>query len=271
MEGNLILRARLKTGLSAPKEHYHNAYQILYIKSGRGRIAVNGTFFPVEKGTVIFMSPLRLHYFEMDGGACERYEVLINYSRAETLLNNQELMSVFQARPDVESCIVDTAKDFSVICAYFNDIIKESANEDEFTDEIQAGNVYRLLGFIFRNYGDKMDVSQSQPEKHINRIRKFIEEKFSEPVTVEEIADKFHLNRYYLTHSFKKVTGYSPKQYILLCRIAKARQLLSGSENSIMSIATSCGFADASNFTRQFKNETGYTPKEFRLKHKNVI
>lgn len=271
MDTSLIMRASFKNRSSTPREHYHNAYQILYIKKASGRLNINKIYYPAVDGTLIFMSPLRNHFFEFNPGVCERYEVLINYNIAEKLINNQILMSVFQARPDLESCMVNVGEKSEEIERFFLDILQECNEEGAFSNEMQTANIYRLLTFVYRNFSNKVSFTQSQPEKNINHIRKYIEEKFSEPITVEEIAELFHLNRYYLTHSFKRVTGYSPKQYILLCRIAKARQMLSGTSVSIMEIAGMCGFGDASNFSRQFRAETGYTPKDFRAKHKNVI
>ncbi len=271
MEGKLIMRAGFKTHKSSPRQHFHNAYQIIYIKDGYTKLNINGVYYQANKGTLIFMSPLRNHFFEFEGEVAERYELLINSAIAEKCILNPVLMSVFQARPDVESCMVETGEKGVEIEKFIKEIVSEYEMDGKFTNEVQTANIYKLLTCVFRNFPEFLEFEQSQPEKYINLIRKYIEEKFSEPISVEEIAEAFHINRYYLTHRFKRVTGYSPKQYILLCRISKARQMLSGSNISIMEIAGLCGFGDASNFSRQFRAETGYTPKEFRLKYKNVI
>ncbi len=271
MEEKLIMRASFKTHKSSPRQHFHNAYQILYIKSGGTKLNINGVNYPAGEGTLVFMSPFRNHFFEFEGESAERYELLINSSVAEKCIQNAVLMSVFQARPDVESCMVETGEKNEMVEALIREIVNEYDHEAEFTNEVQTANLYKLLTFVFRSFEGLRDFAQSQPEKHINLIRKYIEEKYSEAISVEEIAEVFHINRYYLTHRFKRVTGYSPKQYMLLCRIAKARQMLSASNVSIMEIAGRCGFGDASNFSRQFRAETGYTPKEFRAKYKNVI
>jgi len=271
MEEKLILRASFKNHKSSPRQHFHNAYQIIYIKAGKTKLNINGVYYQVNSGTLVFMSPLRNHFFEFEGEVTERYELLINNSIAEKCIQNSKLMAVFQARPDVESCMVKTGELCENVEEFIKDIVKEYETDGEFTNEVQTANIYKLLTYVFRNFPEIKAVVQSQPEKHINLIRKYIEEKFTESVSIEEIAEIFHINRYYLTHRFKLVTGYSPKQYMLLCRIAKARQLLTGSDISIMQIAGLCGFGDASNFSRHFRAETGYTPKKFRAKYKNVI
>ena len=271
MEDKLIMRATFKTHKSSPRQHFHNAYQILYIKSDGTKLNINGVYYPANRGTLVFMCPLRNHFFEFEGEDAERYELLINTSIAEKCILNPVLMSVFQARPDVESCMIETGEMGEGAEKIIKEIVTEYEENEEFTNDVQTANLYRLLTYMFRNFPHLCELTQSQSEKHINLVRKHIEEKFSEQISIEEIAEIFHINRYYLTHRFKSVTGYSPKQYVLMCRIARARQLLTGSNISIMEIAGRCGFGDASNFSRQFRAETGYTPKKFRAKYKNVI
>lgn len=271
MDEKLIMRATFKTHKSSPRQHFHNAYQILYIKSNGTKLNINGVYYEANKGTLVFMCPLRNHFFEFEGESAERYELLINSAVAEKCILNPMLMSVFQARPDVESCMVETGELGEEAEMLIKEIVTEYEADGEFTNDVQIANMYKLLTFVFRKFPRLCELAQTKSEKHINLIRKYIEEKFSEQLSIEEVAEIFHINRYYLTHRFKRVTGYSPKQYVLLCRIAKARQLLTGSNISIMEIAGLCGFGDASNFSRQFRTETGYTPKEFRAKYKNVI
>jgi AraC family transcriptional regulator len=56
--------------------------------------------------------------------------------------------------------------------------------------------------------------------------------------------------------------GVTPHQYILQCRIDKAKYLLQHSELSIADIAARVGFCDQSHFTRYFKRIVGVTPKQ---------
>ncbi|PSB17325.1 AraC family transcriptional regulator [Phormidesmis priestleyi ULC007] len=61
---------------------------------------------------------------------------------------------------------------------------------------------------------------------------------------------------------FKQQRGITPHQYILHCRIEKAKQLFQHSELTIAEIAIRTGFCDQSHLTRSLKRITGMTPKQ---------
>ena len=86
--------------------------------------------------------------------------------------------------------------------------------------------------------------------------------------TLEELAEEYHVSRYYLAHAYKEVTGYSIKNYRMLCRIAEAKELLVGTSLSVSDICDRVGFPDTSNFSKYFKKKEGYTPSEYRQIHK---
>ncbi|TCT15524.1 helix-turn-helix protein [Natranaerovirga pectinivora] len=79
------------------------------------------------------------------------------------------------------------------------------------------------------------------------------------------------LDKYYLLHTFKEVTGFTIKQYILLKRIAFAKNQLYYTDKNITAISIDSGFNSQSNFIRLFKKKEGITPLQFRIiikKHK---
>jgi len=87
---------------------------------------------------------------------------------------------------------------------------------------------------------------------------------------LDNISTNFFINKYHLAHLFKKVTGYSLKQYITLKRISYARELLCLSDKSITQIASDCGFNSTSNFIRSFKSIEAETPLGFRKAYQNT-
>ncbi|MFZ5558706.1 MAG: helix-turn-helix transcriptional regulator [Pseudomonadota bacterium] len=64
--------------------------------------------------------------------------------------------------------------------------------------------------------------------------------------------------------AFRKATGWSPSEFVLTRRIARAKTALSGSDRSLPEIALACGLADQSHLTRRFREATGVTPAAYR-------
>jgi AraC family transcriptional regulator len=80
---------------------------------------------------------------------------------------------------------------------------------------------------------------------------------------LEATASEVGMSRYYFARLFKQSTGLSVHQYLIQCRIERAKQLLKQKKIAIANIATQVGFVDQSHFTRYFKRIVGVTPKGF--------
>jgi AraC family L-rhamnose operon transcriptional activator RhaR/AraC family L-rhamnose operon regulatory protein RhaS len=63
---------------------------------------------------------------------------------------------------------------------------------------------------------------------------------------------------------FKKLTGTTPMEYQIAARIKLAERLLRSSDDTVLSVALSCGFYDSSHFIREFVKRKNITPTEYR-------
>ncbi len=82
------------------------------------------------------------------------------------------------------------------------------------------------------------------------------------------IAEHLNISEIYLRKLFKSKYNTTPKQYVLDMRIELAKQRLSDSDESVSSIAESCGFSSVYHFCRAFKGKTAYTPLNYRETHR---
>lgn len=121
-----------------------------------------------------------------------------------------------------------------------------------------------ILGYYFENTSSEVKLVQSPNTLRLNEIVRYIYENLCSGITVEELAENFHLHPNYFIKYFKKYTGASPIQYINKARIEKAKLLLKSSSHSITEISDITGFGDIYHFSRSFKSYTGYSPKDFR-------
>ena len=67
-----------------------------------------------------------------------------------------------------------------------------------------------------------------------------------------------------LTALFRRRTGLPPHAFLVACRMAKAKEMLQSSRQSVMSVARQLNFPSAQHFATQFKRETGLTPSDWR-------
>ena len=83
-------------------------------------------------------------------------------------------------------------------------------------------------------------------------------------LSLEEIAQRFYLSKYYVCRLFKEVTGYSINEYINIHRVQKAQWYLTETDLSISEIAGQIGFGSMTHFEKIFKTYTTMTPLKYR-------
>ena len=93
------------------------------------------------------------------------------------------------------------------------------------------------------------------------RVTDYIEENLSHDVKLSELAALAELSPYHFARAFKQSSGVPPHRYHIERRIARAKELLSGS--SVTEVAMAVGFAETSSFSTAFRGH-GLTPSEFR-------
>lgn len=99
---------------------------------------------------------------------------------------------------------------------------------------------------------------------YILEMKDYIIDHLQEPITLELLEHKFHLNRYQLNKEFSRYIGMPPIEYQIHQRISKAKDLLRYSDLSIQEVATNVGLENFSYFSRLFKKKTGLAPSTFR-------
>jgi AraC family transcriptional regulator len=92
----------------------------------------------------------------------------------------------------------------------------------------------------------------------------YINAHLGEDLSLSAIASELGMSQYYFCHLFKQSTGMSPHQYLMRQRIERAKHLLKQREQTILSVAMACGFANQSHFAKCFRQYTGINPKQFR-------
>lgn len=93
----------------------------------------------------------------------------------------------------------------------------------------------------------------------------YINEHFTESLSLEFLAKKAHLSPYYFTRVFHNQTGLTPHQYIIATRLNSSKFLLKTTNLSVKEIAFNSGFISESSFCSTFKKWEGLTPSEYRI------
>ena len=143
-----------------------------------------------------------------------------------------------------------------------NAILKVFAEGQTVREPLLSRYIYDILTeFMLYNPGTAKSKSHAEmTEKAIA----FVNEHFSEDISVEQLAAMCGLSPYYFVRVFKKETGYTPHEYIISRRMASARYLLKYTKAPIKEICFTCGFSGESVFCNAFRKLHGMTPQNYR-------
>lgn len=101
-------------------------------------------------------------------------------------------------------------------------------------------------------------------EESIHDIKEYILDHLNENLTVKALAESMHMSTSHFSRIFKQQTGFAPYDYVLICRLNKAKYYLQKTDMSVTQIAFETGFNSESNFIYFFTSNTGLSPGKFR-------
>ncbi len=246
--------------------HSHNCYEIIYIKEGKLSINISNKTYKIDKPSLIFVSKLEQHSISVTGNAYKRYYLCISPILASNMIRDYSLLTILSNRPEDFCHVLDVSKNEPDIDRIFSEIIFEYENKLPYSCEKQTSLLCELLILIYRMMPSLFSNENDKSISVIWKIQCRLEQNCNEHFSLSSLAEEYHMSPCYLSHLFKKVTGYPLMQYLTICRLSMARQLLAETNMSITEIVYNTGFSDSSNFSRLFKREMKLTPNEYRKK-----
>jgi len=154
----------------------------------------------------------------------------------------------------------------STVAMLLEMLLKESRG-DKFGSELYGHGLFLQLMTEINRMAERTPQKRETSEEPelIGRVLAYISDHYNEKLTLQDLADRFYVSKYHLSHEFSARVGTSVYRYIILKRLLAAReQIADGAPPS--EVYQNCGFQDYANFYRAFKTEYGISPKEFAHK-----
>jgi AraC family transcriptional regulator len=98
----------------------------------------------------------------------------------------------------------------------------------------------------------------------LDRAIDYMVENLHKPLALLDVAHAAGLSATHFARCFKRSTGRAPHQYLMGCRVERAKRLLAETDTAIAQVAVACGFAHQEHLTRVFRRWSGETPAKFR-------
>lgn len=111
---------------------------------------------------------------------------------------------------------------------------------------------------------EQSNISQTEEKNSMQKIEEYLRNHYQQDINLQEIADRFFLNREYISRKFKQEFNETITDYLTKIRIEKAKELLANPNMKIYEIAYHVGYQNEKYFSKVFKKQAGITPNEYR-------
>lgn len=234
-----------------------DSYIIHYIHSGYGVFGSGEAIHFLKAGQGFLIPPGTIVHYQANEHEPWTYS-WIGFSglHAKSFMQRANLSS--------SHLVFDTGQNNSHFESFYDDLL--SARSERSGDVLSQSILYRLMAeLISCSEIPPLEIKTSlSKEAYINQAIKFMENNYSQKITVLDIATYVGLDRTYLSSLFKAKFGISLQTFLLEYRMSRATELLRNPELSVSDISRSVGYTDPFLFSKMFKKVTGSSPKNYR-------
>lgn len=236
-------------------------YQLLYIASGCGHFFFDGVERIIPKGNMVLFRPGETQmYYLYSADKPETYWVHFTGSDVGLLLN------YYQIPRNENAFFTGTSPDYQWL---FRQMIQELQLQRANYDDLLNMNLRHIFLIINRYLQEGNDVGTDMLDE-IERATHFFNEHYNQQIVIEDYAKDRGMTANWFIQSFRKITKFTPMQYILSLRMTNAMNLIDTTNYNMAQIASAVGYENSMYFSRVFKKHTGMTPTEYKNRGKNT-
>ena len=233
--------------------HWHSEIELIVIKKGRGLVSVDFQRRNVSAGDIIFIRPGRLHSIEQEPGRSMEYENII--LKPDLLVFGQNdlcavrfITPLMTGRLPVDTFITPALSYYREASGYIRQIDLLCGTKPE---GYQLGVKGFLFQFIFLLIANRLKEEeepaiQSKTLEKLKTILKYVEEHYTDHITIEDMASLTYYSKSHFMKFFKSHMGSGFIEYLNDYRLTMAERLLRSSDLSVLEVAEQSGFDNLS-------------------------
>lgn len=248
--------------------HYDTDLIIEYYRKGETPIHIEGNIYNIGEGDIVILNPDELHV-TMRSDECYVEKIVLHIG--DTLLHQfggdrtvflDTIAKKTKGKGNV--ILADTVKKLQIDEKIEKSLCYAKANTME-TRILLTCTVVEILSQLSKlvEKGDNSNINTATSNNKVNQIIDYINRHYTEEVTLDTLANRFHFSKYYISHLFKDYVGVSPYDYLIVRRLYNCNNLIR-SNYTVKEACFMVGFNNYSNFYRLYKKHFKITPQEFK-------
>ncbi|MBU9746429.1 AraC family transcriptional regulator [Lachnospiraceae bacterium ASD3451] len=255
--------------------HWHNFFEISYIIKGNSICHASGNYYEVSEGDIVIFNDTEVHGWNIK----EDLTLLVLNFSGEIICSNSTPLNTFDSDylkvfskegSNFQNILYRYGKYTQEIYRLMQDIYFEYTHEDLGKYLMMKADILKILTILTRNFqvnptDHMLLVQRRQNLIGLEKVLNYINENFTEKITLTDAAEMIHMNASYLSSLFHRTTGETFKSYLTRLRIQKAHDMIIHTKENISTIAFACGFTNMANFYRLYEKNIGHPPAKSRI------
>lgn len=272
LDGITIDRIIRDYDYTMPTKHVHDEYEIYYLVEGERFYFIGQRTYHIKKGDLVFINKNTIHKTSV-ASTPHHDRILIEFSEEPfksffSTFGDLGFNSFFEKHTGVMSL---TSKEQSYVKNLLLGIHSEiQGKKTGYRLSVMNKLALLMIFAIRRNEQNSLThpaTTVSTKHKKIEDVASYIIMHYTEPLSLESIADTFYINKCYLSRIFKEVTSFTVNEFINIQRINKAQELLTSTTLSITKVAEECGYESLTYFEKVFRTYRETSPLKYRNKY----
>ncbi len=253
-----------RTSAAYKPAHWHDSLELVYVLNGSASYYLEGTEHKLVSGEFIVADAGQIH----EARCTQTYMFIvirIDEVLIEQLMDNKRNFQIICSRAELTDELLPA---YLEICDCIKKLVPLHVRQPVGYRIARQSIVLDILYRLISNFSIPMlKEDLPEPAHNLQRIREivsYIDKHYSEPLSLEEIADEFGLNSDYFSRMFRQNIGIPFTRHVNHVRLAHIYHDICTTDEPILEILDKHGFTNYKLFSRMFKDVYGGTPREVR-------
>jgi len=242
--------------------HKHTHYELQYIMRGTGQHIINEQSYDYEKGDLFILAPQDTHFFTFQE-KCAICIIKFHEGFFQDLLLDADFKQVFTQLSSPHRKMILSANSRQQVVLLMDLIIAEQRKNTAYQNIV----IKNALALVLSLVAKEADQNLVKPkDEKIQAILNYIDQHITlkHTLSLQNIADTFHISKTYFNQYFTKATGSSYKKYVQEYALKLIAHQLVYHDKTLSQLADEFGYTDESHLSNAFKAHFKQTPSAFK-------
>ena len=243
----------------------YREHTLIIVSEGQGWLKAEDRRYPLDTGAGFLIEAGSMNRIQAGARGLSFYRLTFEVIGTDSTQRGMEkLPGTGQLRPGFFNC-----RPYSQ-CALLLDSIYHSRRSMEDIEWFAGQTRFQELLLLIMRADSPAEEAEDE-HGAVERSLRYMEEHYSEALSVDQLAEIAGIGRARYTRLFKEITGQIPLEHLNGLRIERAQQQLLLTRDRLHDVALAVGYSNEYYFNRRFKGTVGVTPGQYRSLHQEGV